>query len=125
MSKKFLTDCQMSDAAYIDRAQDWSKELTRMRTRCPGDLENAMRTIEREYGVDYWTLWSLRYQRARMKTISVSVYERIRTAYQAERERQFQRLQHDIGITEAIAGHDAPAVVEAKAVVSEAKGETD
>ena len=71
----------MSDAAYLDQAADWSKHLTRMKTRGPGDTENAMRSVAREYGLDYGFLWSLRYRRDRLRIISVSVYETIRAAY--------------------------------------------
>lgn len=117
--QKFLSEKQMSDAAYLDEAAMWSKDLTRMRTRGPGDLENAMRSIERDYGVDYWTLWLLRYRRNTMRTLSVSVYERLKAAYRHERERQMRKLKHEIAITEQIAGSDAAAVVEAKAVVDE------
>jgi hypothetical protein len=119
--RKNLTDCQMSDAAYLDQAAGWSKDLTRMRSRGPGDLENAMRSIERDYGVDYWFIWQLRYSRNRLKFISVSVYERIKAAYQAECERQVRKLQHEITITETISGPGSAAVRAAKALV----GETD
>ena len=37
----------MSDTAYLDQAATWSKDLTRMKARGPGDTENAMRQIER------------------------------------------------------------------------------
>lgn len=115
----------MSEAAYIDQAVTWSKDLTRMKTRGPGDLENAMHRIEREYGVDYWTLWMLRYQRSRLKDIGVSVYMRLKLAYEAERSRQLRLLQHDIEVTKAIAGPADAAVVAAEAVVRAAEGVGD
>lgn len=105
-----------SDAAYLDQAALWSKDLTRMRARGPGDLENAMRAIERDYGLDYWFLYQLRYKRDRLKFLSVSVYERLKAAYQAECERQMRKLQNDIAVTEKIAGPDSPAVRAAKAI---------
>jgi len=111
----------VSDAAYIDAAQRWSKDLTRMKARGPGDTENAMRMIEREYGIDYGFLWSLRYRRDRLRTISISVYEGIRAAYRAECERQMRKLENEIIITEKIAGADSAAVRAAKALV----GKTD
>lgn len=116
MRKKGLP---MSDTAYLDQAAGWSKDLTRMKSRGPGDLENAMRRIEREYGIDYGFLWSLRYRRDRLKTISLSVYERIRAAYRSECERQMRKLEDDIRRTEAIAGLDSDAVRAAKALVGE------
>ena len=116
MRKKGLP---MSDAAYLDQAATWSKDLTRMKSRGPGDTENAMRQIEREYGIDYGFLWSLRYRRDRLRIISLSVYEGIRAAYRAECERQMRKLEHEITVTEKIAGVDNAAVVAAKALVGE------
>jgi hypothetical protein len=109
----------MSDAVYIDRAERWSKDLTRMKSSGPGDTENAMRRIEREYGIDYGFLWSLRYRRSQIKIISVSVYEKIALAYPAECSRQLRKLQHEIEITEAIAGPNCAAVGAARALVGE------
>ena len=111
----------VSDAAYIDAAQKWSKDLTRMKARGPGDTENAMRQIEREYGIDYGFLWSLRYRRERLKTISISVYEGIRAAYREECERQMRKLENDLARTETIAGPDSSAVRSAKALLDEIK----
>jgi len=109
----------MSDAAYLDQAATWSKDLTRMKARGPGDTENAMRRIEREYGVDYGFLWSLRYRRDRLRTISISVYEGIRAAYRAECAAQMRKLEHEIVRTEEIAGADSAAVRAAKALLGE------
>lgn len=114
MGKKGLP---MSDAAYLDQAAAWSKDLTRMKSRGAGDIENAMRQIERQYGVDYGFLWSLRYRRERLRTISISVYEGIRAAYRAECAAQMRKLENDIKRTEEITGPDHHSVVEAKALV--------
>jgi hypothetical protein len=110
----------MSDTAYLDQAALWSRDLTRMKARGPGDTENAMRRVEREYGIDYGFLWSLRYRRERLRTISISVYESIRAAYREECARQMRKLEHEIEVTEKIAGADNAAVRAAKALVSEA-----
>ena len=112
----------MSDAAYLDQAALWSKDLTRMRAR-GSDTENAMRQIGREYGIDYGFLWSLRYRRERLRTISISVYEGIRAAYLAECAAQLRKLEYDIKRTEQIAGADSAAVRKAKALVGAAGGE--
>ena len=109
----------MSDAAFLDQAAAWSKDLTRMKARGPGDTENAMRRVEREYGIDYGFLWSLRYRRERLRTISISVYESIRAAYRAECAAQMRKLENDIKRTEEIAGPDSAAVRAAKALVGE------
>lgn len=123
MFKKLWVKNQMSDAAYIEQAASWSKDLTRMRARGPGDTDNAMRSIEREYGVDYWTLWRLRYRRDQIKDIGVSIYMRLREAYQAECNRQLRKLHHEIAVTREIAGADNAAVRKAEALVSETDGE--
>ena len=117
MVQKKLTDGQMSDAAYLDQAAVWSKDLTRMRARGPGDMENAMRSLERDYGIDYWFIWQLRYKRDRLKFLSVSVYDRLKAAYQAECERQIRKLRNEIAIT------NPNYVAEAQALVREIKGE--
>lgn len=115
-------DLPMSDVAYLDQAAQWSRALTRMKSRGPGDTENAMRLIEREYDIDYGFLWSLRYRRDRLKIISKSIYEKIAEAYQKECGRQLRKLQHEIVVTEAIAGASSPAVVAAKALLNEDEG---
>jgi hypothetical protein len=91
-----------------------------MKARGPGDTENAMRRVEREYGIDYGFLWSLRYRRDRLRTISISVYESIRAAYREECARQMRKLEHEIEVTEKITGADHAAVRAAKALVGEA-----
>lgn len=121
MPQKKLTDGQMSDAAYLDQAAIWSKDLTRMRARGPGDMENAMRSLERDYGVDYWFIWQLRYKRDRLKFLSVSVYERLKAAYQAECERQMRKLSNEITLTKQIAGADNAAVRSAETLVAKAR----
>lgn len=111
-----------TDAAYLDQAALWSKDLTRMKARGPGDTDNAMRQIEREYGIDYGFLWSPRYRRERLKIMSVSVYERIAAAYTAECQRQMRKLENEIVRTEEIAGSAAPAVAAAKAALGKMEG---
>ena len=113
----------MLQVAYLDQAEKWSKDLTRMRARGAGDIENAMRSLEQEYGVDYSTMWSLRYRRDRIKRIGVEFYMRLQAAYRAECERQMRKLQNEIVSTEAITGPDNAAVVSAKALVGEDAGE--
>ena len=117
--KKFLTGRQMSETAFVQEAAQWSRELTRMRVRGPGDADNALRGIEQEYGISYWTLWQLRYRLSAVKKISAGTYSLIKAAYDAECGRQFNKLKRDIERTEAIAGPDSNAVRAAKALVGE------
>ena len=104
----------MSDAAYLDQAKSLTKEMTRLRSRGPGDTDNAMRDIARDYGIDYGFLWRLRYRREGLKIISHSVYECIKAAYRNECEKQMRRLGNEIEITERIAGPDNATVLQAK-----------
>lgn len=113
---KVKKDSAMSDAAYLDQAAMWSRDLTRMKSR-GSDTPTAMRQVSRENGIDYGFLWSLRYRRQKLKTISVSVYEAIRLAYRSECERQMRKLENDIRRTEEIAGPDHNAVRAASALV--------
>jgi hypothetical protein len=122
VSKSPLTENQMSDVAFIDQAAGWSKDLTRLRARGPGDIENAMRAIERDYGIDYWTLWRLRYRKNQIRDIGVSIYMRLQAAYQAECERQMRKMRHELEITKATRPA-APAVAAVQAVVDEIEEE--
>lgn len=111
-------DLKMSDAAYLDQAVEWSREMTRMKSRGPGDTPNAMRQIEREYGIDYGFIWALRYRRKQLKIISHSIYLRIEAAYYAECERQRRKLDDELYETGKIAGSDNVVVRTVGALVS-------
>jgi hypothetical protein len=94
-----------------------------MRSRGPGDTDNAMRGIERDYGIAHSILWSLRYRPERYRTIGAEIYARLQAAYAAECERQSRKLALEIEITKAIAGPNNAAVREDEALVSEKAGE--
>lgn len=119
MFKKFLTGRQMSETAFVQEAAHWSRELTRWRARGPGDADNALRGIEQEYGINYWTLWQLRYRLSAVKKIGAGAYALIKAAYDTERERQFVKLKHEIEITEATAGPDNLIVGAVRSMVGE------
>jgi hypothetical protein len=116
VSKKFLQESKMTDL-YVDQAAEWAKALTRSETRGPSDQPHAWRRLEARYGIPSQTFWSLRYRKPR--DIAVSIYMRLQAAYQAECERQTNRLLHEIEITKKIAGASHAAVVAAEALVSE------
>jgi hypothetical protein len=117
VSKNILSKNQMSEFAYIEEAAGWSRELTRMRARGPGDTENAMRAIERDYGINYWTLWQLRYKRQALKDIGIGIYTRIKAAWETERQRQYRKLQIEFDITKKIAGVNHPVVAEIESIL--------
>jgi hypothetical protein len=105
MRKMFLPS-----TSFVERAALLSRELTRMRSRGPGDTENAMRAVERDYGVDYWTLWRLRYALAKIRTVPACVYARLEAAYCAECERQRARLANELAVASKLAASRFPAL---------------
>lgn len=117
MRKNPLTDRQMSTVAFVERAAWWSRELTRFRARGPGDTENAMRAIERDYAIPYWVTWRLRYRLSQIKDIGISVYHRIEGAYECECETQRRKLELQCAATKAARGADYPLVVATEALV--------
>lgn len=82
MAKNFLEKDQKMSAAYVDRAVVLCQELVTREARGPGDLPNAMRRIERHYGIPFWAQWSLRYKRP--KKIDAGLFERIRRAAEVD-----------------------------------------
>lgn len=121
MCKNPLQEQTVSDAVYVDHAVGWSKELTRMKSRGPGDLENTMRKIEREYGIDYGVLWALRYRKP--KAILTNWYFRLKAAYEAECERQRRKLQHEVEINKLLPGPASDVVASAEAFLREMDAE--
>jgi hypothetical protein len=107
---------------YVERAATWSRELTRMRARGPGDTENAMRAIERDYAIDFWVIWRLRYRVGQIKDIGVSTYARIEAAHRAECERQRRLLGQQVENARRI-GLDSPLVDAAAAMARDSHAE--
>ena len=122
MGKKPLQGSVMSSVAYVEQAATWTRKLTQMRARGPGDTDNAMRSIERDYGIAHSTLWGLRYRPDRYRSIGAEIYARISAAYAAECERQVRKLAHEIEITKAITGASHASVRAAEALVAAASG---
>jgi hypothetical protein len=115
VSKSSLHEAQMRDAAFVDEAAVWAKELTLRESRGPGDMENAWNRLEARYGVPFGVFWSLRYRKP--KTISAGIFARIHAAYRAECDRQMRILEHEAEITKTITGADHAAVVAVEALV--------
>lgn len=106
-------------SAAVQQARNWANSLVLRESRGPGDLPNAMDRLERKYGVPRGLLWSLRYRPP--KDLLIGAYLQIRNAYLADCEMQKRRLEHEIEITKATAGHTA-AVGEAETLVAEMEG---
>lgn len=112
-----MSEALISDARY------WANQLVLRESRGPGDTENAMRRIASRYGVDFGALWSLRYRPP--PRIFADVYFALRSAYQAECERQLRMLRHDLELTKAVAGPGLNSVAAAEAVVGPGEGEAE
>lgn len=112
---------EMSDADFVSEASGWARRLTQSEARGPGDMENAWCRLEARYGVSWRTFWALRYRVPR--DITASVYHRLRSAYEAECERQMCRLQNEIEITKEKVGADHRTVVAAEAALRAPDGE--
>ncbi len=117
-----LHEAQMVTAEVL-HAKALSDAMLRWETRGPGDTDNALRRVARRHGIDYGALWSLRYRAP--KRIWADVANAIATAYEAERQNQIRKLEHAAELTEAVAGAHCPSVAKARAVLRQAKGETD
>ena len=116
MGKKFLVG-RMSSAEFVEQAASWSRKLTQMRARGPGDTDNAMRGIERDYGIAHSILWGLRYRPERYRTIGAEIYARLQAAYANECARQARKLTLEIEITKAVAGPSHASIRAAEALV--------
>jgi hypothetical protein len=114
MRKKFLRGSAMS-SVHVEEASGIAKWLTRREAAGPGDMENAWRRLETRYGLPWRMFWSLRYRPP--SSIDSVLFERLRAAYQAEIDRQMNKLRNEILITEKIAGPDSAVVRAAKALV--------
>lgn len=90
-----------------------------MRARGPGDSENALRGIEQDYGISYWTLWQLRYRLSAVRKIGAGAYASIEAAYKAERLKQYNKLKSEFEDTEAVAGPDNLVVGAVRPLVGE------
>lgn len=104
MGKNSLIEWQEGPAefadpgAVVESAAATAAKLTTLRSRGPGDLDNAMRSVARAAGVPYSVLWRLRYRRSHVRDVATSVFFRLQAAYQAECERQVRKLQNEIDV---------------------------
>lgn len=95
----------MSDASYVADARSWADYLVRAEFRGPGDtIDAAMGRVERRHRIGHALLWGLRYRPP--KDIMVSLYMRLRDAYEAEIAKLDRRLSDEIRVAE-LSGRDA------------------
>lgn len=113
-----------ADNLPVNQAKGWANGLIRSAHRGPGDTTDA--AIHRaavKHGLDPKVLWRLRYRTP--KDMLASVYLKIKTAYEAECERQEARLRHELEITKALPITEARRrlIAETEALLGQAPGE--
>lgn len=97
-------------------AATWARELEDREVRRSGvRLAVARDAIARRTTIPAGTLENLR--RGRSKGVRAWIFERLRTAYLADLDRQMKALAHETELTKSIAGADHRAVVAIEAVV--------
>lgn len=112
---KDLRETQNLKAAdFVAEAAKWADDLTKAAEQTHGSKEAALEAVARKTGVNHSTLWSLRYRKP--KDIAVSIYMKLKGAYERELVRQKELLQHETEITRKLSG-DCDAVRAAQAVL--------
>lgn len=87
-------------ADFVAEAANWAARLTNEAERKTGKTDTALETVARQTGVNQSTLWRLRYRKP--KDLAVSVYMKLKTAFEAAEQRQIERLQHEAEIARSL-----------------------
>ena len=109
----------LKPAYYVAEAAGWAEKLTKDAEKTLGSKEAALEAVARKTGVNHSTLWSLRYRKP--KDIAVSIYMKLKGAYERELVRQEGLLRHETEITRQVAG-DCNSVRAAQAVLDTLDG---
>lgn len=110
----------MSDT-YLDRAASWADWMVAKESHGAGDTDNARHRVARRNGVPYSVFFALKWRRPKCPQRIRGIYEQMREAYLNECKRQVASLEHEIAITEALAGAPDADLLEAQALVEAAK----
>ena len=97
-----------SQMSAVDDAQYWAKQMVQHESRGIGDLENAMHRLEQRYGISWRTFWSLKYRPP--VDVFVGVYLQLKSAYEAECDRQERHFKNERTLTEAKAKALTPLI---------------
>lgn len=102
-----------------DTACDYARKIIGREAGGSG-VESAMNRLEAKTGIGFWTWRSLWY--GRPKQISHELFERVRGAYVALRERELATLQHDLEIEKMrrVNDTDQDLAAEVEALATEA-----
>lgn len=96
MGKLRLRGKQMA-SQYVSDARKWADHLVMREYQGPGQMDRAMDRASQKTGVDRGVFWSLRYRPP--GDILVSVYMRIKAAYEADCQRLERAADHERSIT--------------------------
>ena len=87
-------------ADFVAEAAEWAVRLTNEAERKTGKTDTALETVARQTGVNQSTLWRLRYRKP--KDLAVSVYMKLKTAFEASEQRRIERLEHEMAIARSL-----------------------
>ena len=90
----------MSGESLVQDAQKWANDIVMREYSGPGQMERAIEKASIKTGIDRQVFWSLRYRPP--KDMFVSVYMRLKAAYEAECERQERLYEEERAIANAI-----------------------
>lgn len=85
---------------FVAEAAEWAARLTNEAERKTGKTDTALETVARQTGVNQSTLWRLRYRKP--KDLAVSVYMKLKTAFEASEQRRIGRLNHETEIARSL-----------------------
>lgn len=102
----------MSSVESVENVEGVSSIVRRwihQMTDAPGEHENAMRDIQRVYGIGYWTLDHLRRRKA--KTCDVGLSARIKAGYADYLKKKAKALLYEAEIVESMGmGEDVASI---------------
>lgn len=87
-------------ADLVDEAAFWAAKLTEKAEAQTGKTETALKTVARQTGVSANTLWMLRYRKP--KDMAVSIYMKLKAAFEAAEKRQYERSNHEATIARSL-----------------------
>lgn len=109
--------------SFDDLARQYARTLEDREALSNGQpITKARESVARRIGVPPGTLENLR--RQRIKGIRAWIFERLRTAYEADCERQLKLLEHELEITRSLAPTAGVSLGEAEAIVRADRGKT-
>jgi hypothetical protein len=98
-------------AELVNEAAQWAAKLTDEAERKTGKTDTALETVARQTGVNQSTLWRLRYRKP--KDLAVSVYMKLKAAFEAAEKRQTERFEHEAKIARSLGAANSDVLLRA------------